>query len=38
VIEKMCEELNSTETHFPRTELKLVLKVGTKQNLRDQDV
>jgi len=38
VVEKMCEELNSTETYFPRTELKLILKVGAKQNLRDQDV
>ena len=30
VIEKMCEELNSTETQFPRTDLRLILKVGSK--------
>ena len=29
-IEKMCDELNSTETVFPRTNLRLVLKVGSK--------
>lgn len=30
VIEKICEELNSTETQFPRTDLRLILKVGSK--------
>lgn len=30
VIEKMCDELNSTKTQFPRTDLRLVLKVGSK--------
>jgi transposase-like protein len=28
-ISKLCEELNATETLFPRTELRLVLKLGT---------
>ena len=28
VIEKLCEELNATETIFPRTKLRLVLKLG----------
>jgi len=28
-IEKLCEELNATETVFPRTNLRLVLKLGT---------
>jgi hypothetical protein len=27
-IEKLCEELNATETVFPRTNLRLVMKVG----------
>jgi hypothetical protein len=29
VIHKMCKELNATDTHFPRTNLRLILKVGT---------
>ena len=29
-IEKLCEELNATETVFPRTNLRLVLKLGSK--------
>jgi hypothetical protein len=29
VIEKLCEELNETETVFPRTNLRLVLKLGS---------
>jgi hypothetical protein len=29
VIEKLCEELNATETVFPRTTLRLVLKLGS---------
>jgi hypothetical protein len=29
VIEKLCEELNATETIFPRTTLRLVLKLGS---------
>jgi hypothetical protein len=29
VIEKLCEELNATETVFPRTNLCLVLKLGS---------
>jgi len=28
-IEKLCEELNATETVFPRTHLRLVLKLGS---------
>lgn len=30
VIEKLCEELNATETLFPRTNLRLALKLGSK--------
>ena len=30
VVEKMCQELNSTETYFPRTDLRLILEVGSK--------
>ena len=30
VIEKLCEELNATETQFPGTNLRLVLKRGSK--------
>jgi hypothetical protein len=29
VIEKLCEELNATDTMFPRTNLRLVLKLGS---------
>ena len=29
VIEKLCDELNATETVFPRTNLRLVLKLGS---------
>jgi hypothetical protein len=29
-IEKLCDELNATETQFPGTNLRLVLKVGSK--------
>jgi hypothetical protein len=32
VIEKLCEELNETETVFPRTNLRLVMKLGSAQN------
>jgi hypothetical protein len=28
VIEKLCEELNATDTVFPRTNLRLVLQMG----------
>jgi hypothetical protein len=28
-IEKLCEELNATDTVFPRTNLRLVLKLGS---------
>lgn len=33
---KMCDELNATETLFPRTDLRLIFELGTTQNLRDQ--
>jgi len=29
VIEKLCIELNATETLFPRTNLRMVFKVGS---------
>ena len=29
VIEKLCTELNATETRFPRTNLRMVFKVGS---------
>jgi len=29
VIEKLCTELNATETRFPRTNLRMVYKVGS---------
>ncbi len=29
-IQKLCEELNATETVFPRTSLRLILKLGSK--------
>jgi hypothetical protein len=38
VIEKLCEELNATETLFPRTNLRLVLKLGSMQIPRSQVV
>lgn len=38
VVRKMCDELNTTKTKFPRTELQLILKVGSNQNSRDQDI
>ncbi|MFT5506852.1 MAG: hypothetical protein ACI845_002698, partial [Gammaproteobacteria bacterium] len=28
-IEKLCEELNQTETIYPGTELRLILKLGS---------
>jgi transposase-like protein len=37
-IRKLCDELNATETLFPRTDLRLVLKLGSSQNRRDQDL
>jgi hypothetical protein len=38
VIEKLCEELNATDTMFPRTNLRLVLKLGSTEIRRDQVV
>ena len=35
-IQKLCEELNATESLFPRTGLRLVFKLGSDQNPRDQ--
>ncbi len=32
----LCEELNATETIFPRTQLRMIFKLGSGQNLRDQ--
>ena len=29
VIEKLCTQLNATETQFPRTNLRMVFKVGS---------
>ena len=29
-IQKLCDELNATETVFPRTSLRLILKLGSK--------
>jgi hypothetical protein len=31
-IRKLCDELNTTETQFPRTNLRLVLELGSTQN------
>jgi len=28
-IQKLCEELNATETLFPRTNLRIILKLGS---------
>jgi transposase len=38
IIQKLCEELNDTKTIFPRTNLRLIFKVGSSQNPRDQEV
>ena len=35
-IQKLCDELNETHTIFPRTNLRLVLKLGSGQIPRDQ--
>ena len=29
-IQKLCDELNTTETRFPRTNLRMVFKLGSK--------
>ncbi len=31
-VHKLCDELNSTETLFPRSNLRLILQLGTSQN------
>ncbi len=31
VIEKLCEELNETKTIYPGTNLRLILKLGSKE-------
>jgi hypothetical protein len=36
VIEKLCEELNATETVFLRTNLRLVLTLGSSWIPRNQ--
>ncbi|MCP3868893.1 MAG: hypothetical protein GY703_12510 [Gammaproteobacteria bacterium] len=35
-IQKLCHELNATKTQLPGTKLRLVLKLGSSQNPRDQ--
>ena len=35
-IRKLCDELNATETVFPRTDLRLIFELGITQNRRDQ--
>jgi uncharacterized small protein (DUF1192 family) len=35
-IRKLCDELNATETVFPRTNFRLILKLGSSYNPRDQ--
>ena len=37
-IAKLCEELNATETLFPRTNLRLVVTLGSTQIPRSQVV
>jgi hypothetical protein len=29
-IHKLCDELNTTETQFPRTNLRMIFKLGSK--------
>ena len=36
MVKKLCEELTETETVFPRSNLRLVFKLGTTQNPGDQ--
>jgi hypothetical protein len=31
-VRKLCDELNSTATLFPRSNLRLILQIGTSQN------
>ena len=33
VIEKLCTELNATETRFPRTNLRMVFKLGVQSRI-----
>ena len=37
-VRKLCDELTSTQTLFPRSKLRLVCKLGTSQNPGDQEV
>jgi hypothetical protein len=37
-IQKLCNELNSTKTKFPRTNLTMIFKLGSKLFSRDQVV
>ncbi len=37
-IQKLCDEINATETLFPRTELRMIFKLGTGENAGDQDL
>ncbi len=38
ILQKLCEEMNETETVFPGTNLRLIYKLGSKKNLPDQVV
>jgi transposase-like protein len=31
-IHRLCNELNATETQFPRTNLRMIFKLGSNQN------
>jgi len=35
---RLCDELNATETLFPRTDLRMIFKLGSEQNSRGQEV
>ena len=37
-VETLCEELTATETIFPTTKLRLIYKLGSNLNPRDQEV
>jgi hypothetical protein len=38
ILQKLCEEMSETETVFPGTNLRLIYKLGSKKNPRDQVV
>lgn len=37
-VQHLCKEMNETETIFPGTNLRLIYKLGSAQNPRDQEV